>query len=469
MKKAGLNRKQIIITLLSAMLLIGALLFGIFCYKNDRETVYYNNARLIVTEDLSLVKQMFLTSDFTSYSGEHRAVLFSPEGKVLYSGKEEYTVGSIASVNEILQPDNSFYTQDSKYLRISFAVLTEEKMNGFAAFYVTRDEAVGKSSAQIIFQVFWPFGLAIVLTIFLQIYLLLNTKRKVTEPVKDILTSTNAILNGNFEVSVKHVTGKLDKPTEMEALAYNFELMRDELDNAKKREESLKRSQKEIMSCISHDLKTPISTIRAYSEGLRDGLADDHEKVLHYAQIITEKTEILSKMIQDLLEQNNAELNQLSFRMKEQYLQPFLERMQEELGKVIVYHKMHFQYENTAPNLLLSFDENRMTQVLLNLVDNAAKYGKSGGNVIFSASFHEEERLLYLSIQDDGEGIATADIPFVFDKFYRGEKSRSTSIPGSGLGLSICKYIVEQHNGTLMLKSNRDIGTKFTIMIPVTL
>jgi signal transduction histidine kinase len=139
---------------------------------------------------------------------------------------------------------------------------------------------------------------------------------------------------------------------------------------------------------------------------------------------------------------------------------------------------MEFTYENTAPNLLVTFDENRINQVIANLVDNCIKYSHTVddmnsslnipiGKIELKVRYEAQGKQLYLSVHDDGKGIGAMDIPFVFDKFYRGEKSRNLSISGSGLGLSICKYIIEEHGGEIQCESRLEKGTEFTISLPV--
>ena len=232
------------------------------------------------------------------------------------------------------------------------------------------------------------------------------------------------------------------------------------------RSTKLKRSQKELISCISHDLKTPISTIKAYSEGLRDGIGNTEEKRKKYVEVIIRKSEVITKMINDLSEHSNAELNELKIIKNECYLDMYLKKTILEVKLLVEHYGLTFEYQCNVPNLLVSMDKSRITQVIYNLIENSIKYtNDENGKIKITVFYLEIEKKIAFSIMDNGSGISLEDIPYVFNKFYRAEKSRSMSIPGSGLGLSIYKYIVEAHNGNIKCRSNPAAGTEFIFTI----
>lgn len=167
--------------------------------------------------------------------------------------------------------------------------------------------------------------------------------------------------------------------------------------------------------CISGFRYCDYSYENAYSEGMRDGLAVDEDTRNRYIDTIILKSELLTKMMNDLL---------------------------------------------------VSMDEDRITQVIYNLIENAVKYMDKDDMRIFMKTWYDKNKdVICVAISDNGPGISMTDIPYVFDRFYRAEKSRSTSIPGSGLGLSICKYIVEAHGGEIRIDSWISEGTTFTFEI----
>lgn len=471
MKKDSFLLKEVIRYGLILVALAAGIFFSVQNNQERKEYAIYNHARMLAADQLNQVKECFLEGSFLSLSqnkGRYPLVITDVNGVVLYSDRKEYRQGDTVLLNELLQIDESFFKSQPGSVKTVFAIDNSGQTAGFAVFFIPREEAVGMTETQITMRVFMPILLAVLLVLFLLLLQIRYLKHRVIKPVEEMIVSSKAIIDGDYSVSVVSKGKRKIMQNDIEKLSYNFELMRDELREKREREEVLKRTQKELISCISHDLKTPITTIQAYGEGLRDGLAKEPEKVAKYAEIIVRKTEILSKMIRDLLVQTNAELNQLSVIKKEQYFNDFINPLAKELQGLVSHEGMEFSYQNTAPNLLVSFDENRMTQVLANLIDNSIKYGKKeSAKIGITVLYHDAKKQMEITVWDNGEGIRAMDIPFVFHKFYRGEKSRNISIPGSGLGLSICKYIVEEHGGEISCSSKRNEGTSFVVTLPV--
>lgn len=457
-------------------------------YQKEDGYVYYNRARSLVSDQLYWIHQCYTSNSFDLVSYEvtvkeegivsYPVVIADLSGKIIYSQKEGYSVTDILNLNELMQVDQSLYLNDKPNIKISFVLESNQETVGYAAFFVPRTKAVGRTEGEMILLIFLPIILGCGIVILLYVVYLHYMKQRMVLPVKEMIVSSKAIMEGDYSLAVVKTKSSKLSSNEIDHLAYQFELMRDELKEKRRREEELNKSQKELISCISHDLKTPISTIKAYGEGLRDGLAKEPEKVQRYADVIVAKSEVLIKMIHDLLEHSNAELHQLSITKQEQYFNPFIERVARELEGLVTYHDMKFLYENTAPNLLVTFDENRITQVIANLIDNSIKYSQKTkekipeeftpvGVIKLQVKYQSEQHQLCISVHDDGKGIGVTDIPFVFDKFYRGDKSRTMSISGSGLGLSICKYIVDEHGGEILCESKLDKGTIFTFNLPV--
>ncbi len=471
MKHKSLMKHQLIIN----CCIITAMMLGVICsilqYRSYKEYAFYNNARMLTADSVNQILECFIDREFQPeryQKGKYQAVIIDLSGEIVYSEKDGYPVADTVDINEFIQIDQSLFLNDSKHVKMAFALTNKNEAVGFAAFFIPREDAIGLKERQVEAAVFLPVILA---CCFIGVIVLLNVlymKKRIINPVNEITASSRAIIRGDYRMPIVNYEKRRHMDNDIDLLVYNFELMRDELEDKRRREEELKRSQKELISCISHDLKTPISTITAYSEGLRDGLAKSPEKVHKYAEVIVAKAQILTKMIRDLLEHFNAEMNQLSIHKKEQYFNDYMDQLSKELEQVVHYNHMDYSYENNAPNLLVSFDENRMTQAIMNLIDNSVKYmGNDHGKITIRIGFLQGQKQLRLQIQDNGQGIGATDIPFVFDKFYRGEKSRNMSIPGSGLGLSICKYIVEEHGGEICCESRPKEGTILEIYLPV--
>jgi signal transduction histidine kinase len=162
-------------------------------------------------------------------------------------------------------------------------------------------------------------------------------------------------------------------------------------------------------------------------------------------------------MIQELLEYSSAQLRKLEINRVEIYFNDYFHPLMKEIEIYVRQNGLEFFYEPRLSNALVTIDPRRITEVIYNLVDNSIKYShKQCGQI--SIITDREDGFVLIKVKDNGVGISDEDIPYVFDTFYRAEKSRSTSIPGSGLGLSICKYIINEHGGEIYCSSDHKNG-----------
>ena len=249
-------------------------------------------------------------------------------------------------------------------------------------------------------------------------------------------------------------------------MCHDFEKMREELLNSHKREQRLKEDEKILLASISHDLKTPLSSITGHVEGILLDVVTDEVEIKRYAQIIMNKASVLNVMIDDIMKHTKSELYQLSIELEETYTGVFFEEVVKELSDDAKQKGFDVKC-NKIPNVILQMDKIRISEVLHNLLANSMKYGKKDGCITLIFQLLEgKEKQFHITFKDDGYGIAASDLPFVFDKFFRGDKSRTQNIPGSGLGLSISKYIIEKHGGKIECDSILDYGTEINFFIP---
>lgn len=431
--------------------------------KEESYEFYYNKARLLLAEEMENLNQG------KGISSKYNFILIDLSGVVEKSqGLAEYPKGELVNLTEILQTDASYFAEQKKTVKVVFPVYEEERADGFAVFYIDWGFLQKETALFYHARKYGPAWIGMLLFICLLFGRTIWLKKRVLNIIKEITVSSQAIIAGDYEKSpVSTGTRKL-LSSEIDALTFSFEQMRDELKAREEREENLKRLQKEVVSCISHDLMTPISTIRAYGEGLRDGMAKEEEKRRLYVDTILAKTEVVTKMMKDLLEYSNTELNQLSIEKRESYFSRFFEGLLAEIGLYVEQKGIGFQGANHIPDVIVSMDEARILQTVYNLVENSMKYiGEGEGCIMIEGSYDGESKQVMISVKDNGIGIGMEDIPYVFNKFYRAEKARSTRVPGSGLGLSICKYIIDRHDGQITCSSKRMEGTNFMIRLPI--
>lgn len=321
----------------------------------------------------------------------------------------------------------------------------------FSTLYVDIPQNYYGGNKLIIFL--WSI-LAILTTVIvfsLYIIILQTLKNDIFNPIRQLHASTKDILNGRLENPVIY-----DYDGEIGMLCHDFELMRSELKDSFSREQKLKEDEKLLMASISHDLKTPLATVHGYLESICLGVVTDNEDIKRYCHNALDKTILLGNMTNDILEHSKAEMHQLSMEFEEVYTAKYFGKLCDTLKADASSRGFTLTY-GMIPNLIISLDTTRIAQVMENLVGNSFKYGKKDGNI--EISFHEKDDNFFITVKDDGQGIAAQDLPFVFDKFFRGDKARTQSIAGSGLGLSIAKYIIEQHGGKIECDSILSHGT----------
>ena len=264
----------------------------------------------------------------------------------------------------------------------------------------------------------------------------------------DHITETAVFLGaGNLS---RRITG-IESRDEVGRLAGAFNGMLARLEGSFQRE-------KQFTSDASHELRTPVSVIMAYAENLA-AHAPDQETKAQAAAILTESRRMHS-IIAQLLALTRGYEGKYRLERENIFLRDMVSDVLAELTEEAEANEIDL-VEQVPADMILSADQSLMTQLLLNLVENGIKYGKTGGMVAVSAL--EQDGHILLTIQDDGIGIGEKDLPRIFDRFYRADQARDRS--GSGLGLSIVKWIVELHGWEIQVESERGKGTRFTIQI----
>lgn len=299
-----------------------------------------------------------------------------------------------------------------------------------------------------------PFGIcAIILAWFISRSFLL--------PLKELSDATKMIMEGNldFKLSFK------SKKDEMGDFCVAFDLMRENLKESLEKQAAFESSRKELIASISHDLRTPISSIKGYVEGLQDGIAHDKEKFERYITVIKNKTESLDRLIEDLFQFSQLELGCLDMQPSIQNLNDMLDKILKPFEMEFIDTSIQFIVERPFPSVKINADADRIGQVFDNIISNSKRYVGDKGAIIIEATL--EEAFIKVTVKDTGTGITKWDLPYVFNHFYRGEKSRSKNYGGIGLGLAICKQIIEKHGGVIWVESKPYVETTFYFKLPV--
>ena len=251
---------------------------------------------------------------------------------------------------------------------------------------------------------------------------------------------------------------------EIDMLCNNFDMMRKELKRAREREKYMKKERNMLLANISHDLKTPITSIKGYVEGIQDGIADTPEKMKRYLDTIHTKAEVIDDLVNNLSVFSKLELSRLIFEFKEGDINSFMRDFVDDYRLDLEKNGIKLETDIPIDEVIVRMDYEKISRVFSNLIDNAVKY-RSEDNPTLSVSTMCSDGGVYVNISDNGIGIDENELKNVFDGFYRVDSSRS--IKGSGLGLGIAKQIVEKHGGKIWLKSDGlGKGTTAVVFLP---
>jgi two-component system phosphate regulon sensor histidine kinase PhoR len=225
----------------------------------------------------------------------------------------------------------------------------------------------------------------------------------------------------------------------------------------------LETMRQDFVANVSHELKTPLTSIMGFVETLQEGALDDKEHSRQFLAIIQEHARRLNSLVNDLLDLSLIETKAVDLDRKDLNLKTLVDGIVAGFKNQI--QKKSLRIDNELPaGLSIRADKDRIEQVLTNLIDNAVKFNKEKGDIrIFSS---EETDGLKITVDDTGIGIPRKDLPRIFERFYRVDKARSRELGGTGLGLSIVKHIVELHGGRAGVESSEGLGSQFWFILP---
>lgn len=273
-------------------------------------------------------------------------------------------------------------------------------------------------------------------------------------PLMKLRKATHNIAEGNLDFTLE-VTGE----DEISDLCRDFEEMRLRLRESTEEKMEYDRENKELISNISHDLKTPITAIKGYVEGIMDGVANTPEKMDRYIRTIYNKANDMDRLINELTFYSKIDTNRIPYTFNKINVANYFEDCFEEVGLDLESKGINFSYSNFVDkNVEVIADTEQMKRVINNIVGNSVKYmDKQQGRIDIRVK--DVGDFVQVEIEDNGKGIGAKELPYIFDRFYRTDASRNSSMGGSGIGLSIVRKIVEDHGGKIWASSKAGEGT----------
>ena len=433
--------------------------------NHDPEIVKFNSLNKNFQRVISGVEDNFnIIDDYEAFDGILKPIVeefdgsvrvVDSEGNLLYDSRGPKD----GIIDESLGPEAGLFS----LTRYSYTTKIERK--GEIVGKIIIDYDINLMPAQIARKVSYHFRISYILglgsiVLFISLFSRIIS-RSVLVPLDELNRATESIAKGDLDFVIKY-----KRNNELGRLCQAFETMRDKLKASIEERLASERQRKEMIGVISHDLRTPISSIKGYVEALQDGMARDEEQFQRYLKVIHDKTNRLDALIDDLFLYSQMELGNLKMNLELADSRVMLEDIMNSVSMDLENETMEMVVKRPFPSVWVRADIKRINQVVDNILQNAVKYAENCGVIEVMATV--DDGYLEISISDNGIGIAREDLSHIFELFYRGEKSRSRHYGGTGLGLAICKNIVEQHGGKIWAESHIGEGTTISFTLPVT-
>lgn len=354
--------------------------------------------------------------------------------------EEGKSVTSIDSMNGFFTEAHAYYAipvfSDDQYVGSVFACSNETNINVL----------ISTMNKTVLMSVLWVMLATLVAVYFIS--------ERLTAPIKDMSIAAKSFAAGQFDARIT-VVGQ----DEISELADAFNNMASSLQTT----EDMRRT---FLANVSHDLRTPMTTISGFIDGILDG-AIPPEKHEYYLSVVASEARRLSRLVSQLLDISRLEAGERKFNM-----QPY--DICEQAREIIIGNiqrleekKLDVNFECDAENIFVDADKDAIHQILYNICDNAIKFSSEGGKYTVSIKeYKDKEKIVKISVYNEGQGIPKEDLPFVFDRFYKTDKSRGIDKSGVGLGLYIARTIIEAHRQKIWVESEEGKWCKFSFTLP---
>ncbi|KPK42303.1 MAG: hypothetical protein AMJ65_07835 [Phycisphaerae bacterium SG8_4] len=283
--------------------------------------------------------------------------------------------------------------------------------------------------------------------------------RSITLPIRQMKETAEQIAKGNFTPRVR-----ISSRDELGELADSLNAMADELQQKIEDLRRMDQVRTDFVANVSHELKTPLTLIKGYTETLQGEVLCDKIKAAKFVSIIREHSDRLGHIVDDLLSLSELESSKDYIDRSQFDLKKLIDDISLGFGHALASKKLELTVSSQGDDLSIRADRNKIEQVLVNLIDNAIKYTGESGQIELSAVERDGE--IHIAVRDDGIGIAKEHLDRIFERFYRTDKARSRELGGTGLGLSIAKHIVLAHKGKITIESELGKGTTVFVTLP---
>ncbi len=462
----------------------------IFSYIALHSITSYLDFSTVTTKSYSMLNQIQWSQTMSSISNELISADSSEQkynkindyldaveslGAKIYiecSGKDFYSTTDKTSVlneaNSIITFDE---TKNTNYFGENGMVIVnhaESKADKYLIIITSSDYTVNdvsskntpQSYSSLVFGKTGALFLAIIILFILSIAALsFITSRTIIRPLNKLADGANEIARGNLDYKIDY-----ESTNEIGQTVKSFNEMSTQLKQSIDDRDRIEQSRKEMIAGVAHDLRTPLTSVKGYVEGLRDGIANTPEKQERYLNTIYDSTISMERLLDELLTISRLELGNIELNKEEINIRSFVEDCENEMRPILEKEGFSLDVKNNCvENDTVFIDTDRFSRVIQNIISNSIKYARKDaqGEIVFEAQSYEKS--VILSIADNGIGVESEDLSKIFETFYRADKSRTQVKNGSGLGLSVCRQIVELHGGHIWATKNEHYG--ITILI----
>jgi len=336
----------------------------------------------------------------------------------------------------------------------------KEFFNGGKAFEVGIETMLTDMKSMVISYVGVILLSAILIIVVINRYLTTRFAKSVLIPLNLLRYGSQQIKEGNLDFELKY-----DGKDEFQQVCADFDEMRRRLKDSVEIQLKYETDKKELVAGISHDLRTPLTVIKGYVEGLRDGVANTPEKQQNYLNMIYKKACDMDALVDSLFLFSKMDTDHYPFHFKKTEITDYLNEYFNQAKTEFLLKGLEISFESDCGHeTYIMLDREEMGRVITNILENSVTYKtKESGKV--KAALRQVDNCIIIDIADDGPGVETDDLSKLFTRFFRGDPSRSNPHEGSGLGLAIAKHIVNAHGGTITAQNNH--GLEIIITIPI--
>lgn len=400
-----------------------------------------------ILEDVAYLKRMEETR-----LGKRSYILLRKGDEIYYAGNESAAEKIFDQLPEYdyvnSEGDNAYYFGDLQKFVKQIDFVCADGSQG-SLFIITRMMTLISRPFMIDMSV-----AIIVILVFTSIMLTRWIHKGVFLPIKELNLAMCKIKEGNFDYMLS-----AESKDEIGELYRNYEDMRLRLKESTEEQLQQEKQNRELISNISHDLKTPITAVKGYVEGIMDGVADTPEKMDKYIKTIYNKANDMDRLINELTLYSGIDNNRIPYNFHRINVADYFGDCVEDVGLDLESKNIELNYSNlVASDTMIIADPEQMKRVINNIIGNSIKYIDKPKGVI-DIRILDEVDSVRIEIEDNGKGISAKDLPKVFERFYRTDASRNSSQGGSGIGLSIVKKIIEDHGGYIWATSKEGEGT----------